>query len=87
MADAGALHTEVSTGSELPRFIKDEFEAFLKCGILAHGFLCLRCAACGHDKFRAFSCKHRGFCPSRGARRRPRRSFRARKCNSTQPAR
>jgi hypothetical protein len=35
-------HTEVSTGSELPRFIKDEFEAFLECGILAHGFLWLR---------------------------------------------
>jgi hypothetical protein len=32
-------HTEASTGSELPRFIKDEFEAFLQCGILAHGFV------------------------------------------------
>ncbi|MFN9676759.1 MAG: IS91 family transposase, partial [Betaproteobacteria bacterium] len=32
-------HTEASTGSELPRFIKDEFDAFLECGILAHGFL------------------------------------------------
>ena len=32
-------HTEASTGSELPRFIKDEFEAFLQCGILAHGFI------------------------------------------------
>ena len=30
-------HTEASTGSELPRFIKDEFDAFLECGILAHG--------------------------------------------------
>jgi hypothetical protein len=29
----------------LPRFIKDEFDAFLKCGILAHGFLRLRLAA------------------------------------------
>ncbi|MCA3215471.1 MAG: IS91 family transposase, partial [Betaproteobacteria bacterium] len=28
-------HTEASTGSELPRFIKDEFDAFLECGILA----------------------------------------------------
>ena len=32
-------HTEGSTGSELPRFIKNEFDAFLECGILAHGFL------------------------------------------------
>ena len=34
--------TEASTGSALPRFVKDEFDAFLECGILAHGFLRLR---------------------------------------------
>jgi hypothetical protein len=28
-------HTEASTGSELPRFIKDEYDAFLECGIRA----------------------------------------------------
>ena len=33
--------------------LADEFDAFLECGILAHGF----------------SCKRRGFCPSCGARR------------------
>ncbi len=48
---------------------KAEFEAFLECGILAHGFLRLRCADCAHDKLVAFSCKRRGFCPSCGARR------------------
>ena len=31
-------HTEASTGDRLPRFIKDEFDAFPECGILAHGF-------------------------------------------------
>ena len=62
-------HTEASTGSALPRFVKDEFDAFLECGILAHGFLRLRCGECGHDKLLAFSCKRRGFCPSCGARR------------------
>jgi hypothetical protein len=62
-------HTEASTGGELPRFVKDEFDAFLECGILAHGFLRLRCGECGHDKLLAFSCKRRGFCPSCGARR------------------
>ena len=62
-------HTEASTGAELPLFIKDEFDAFLECGILAHGFLRLRCGECGHDKLLAFSCKRRGFCPSCGARR------------------
>ena len=29
-------HTVASTGSALPRFIKEEFDAFLECGILAH---------------------------------------------------
>jgi hypothetical protein len=41
-------HTEANTGAELPRFIKDEFDAFLECGIVAHGFLRLRCGECGH---------------------------------------
>ena len=48
---------------------KAEFDAFLECGILAHGFLRLGCSDCGHDKLVAFSCKRRGFCPSCGARR------------------
>lgn len=26
-------HTEASTGAELPRFVKDEFDAFLECGM------------------------------------------------------
>jgi hypothetical protein len=30
--------------------VKDEFDAFLECGILAHGFVRLRCGECGHDK-------------------------------------
>jgi hypothetical protein len=53
----------------LPRFIKDEFDAFLECGILANGFLRLRCGESGNDRLLAFSCKRRGFCPSCGARR------------------
>jgi hypothetical protein len=40
-------HTEASTGAGLSRFIKDEFDAFLECGILAPGFLRLRCGECG----------------------------------------
>ncbi len=50
-------------------FVKDECEAFLECGILAYGFLRVRCADCAHEKLVAFSCKRRGFCPSCGARR------------------
>ena len=60
---------EAAAGADLPQFVKDEFDAFLECGILAHGFLRLRCDDCGHDKPVAFRCKRRGFCPSCGARR------------------
>ncbi len=42
--------TEAAAGTDLPQFVKDEFDAFLECGILAHGFLKLRCGDCGHDK-------------------------------------
>ncbi len=60
---------KAETGSGLPDFVKDEFGAFLECGVLAHGFLRLRCADCTHEKLVAFSCKRRGFCPSCGGRR------------------
>ena len=60
---------EDAAGADLPQFVKDEFDAFLECGILAHGFLRLHCGEFGHDKLVAFSCKRRGFCPSCGARR------------------
>ncbi len=59
-----ARSVEAETGSGLPDFVKDEFEAFFECGILAHGFLRLRCASCAHEKLVVFSCKRRGFCPS-----------------------
>jgi ribosomal protein S27E len=55
--------------SGLPDFVKKEFDEFLKCGVLAHGFLRARCDSCGHEKLVAFSCKRRGFCPSCGVRR------------------
>ena len=60
---------EAQTGSDLPQFIQDEFEAYLQCGILAYGFLRVRCAECAHEKLVAFSCKRRGLCSSCGARR------------------
>lgn len=59
---------ETETGSGLPDFVKDEFDAFLECGVLAHGFLHLRCADCPHEKLVAFSCKRQGYCPSYGGR-------------------
>jgi hypothetical protein len=33
-------------GPGLPGFVKRELEAFLRCGILAHGFARVRCAGC-----------------------------------------
>ena len=56
-------------GAGLPTFVTDEFDAFLACGILAHGFLRLRCNGCAEEKLVAFSCKRRGICPSCGTRR------------------
>jgi hypothetical protein len=53
----------------LPQFVKAEFEAYLDCGILACGFLRLRCEGCARDTLVAFSCKLRGICPSCGTRR------------------
>lgn len=67
--EAFLAQAEARTGTSLPGFVRDEFEAFLECGILAHGFLRVRCAGCAHEKLVAFSCKRRGFCPSCGARR------------------
>ena len=48
---------EDAAGADLPQFVKDEFDAFLECGILAHGFLRLRCGDCGHDKLPHFRAK------------------------------
>jgi hypothetical protein len=42
--DTFLAQVEAQTGAALPEFVKDEFNAFLECGILAHGFLRLRCA-------------------------------------------
>ena len=64
-----AADVERATGTGLPQFIKDEFEAYLECGILAHGFLRLTCDGCARDTLVAFSCKRRGICPSCGTRR------------------
>jgi hypothetical protein len=57
------------SGRALPRYVVEEFRAYLRCGVLAHGFARARCEGCGHDLFVAFSCKLRGVCPSCGGRR------------------
>jgi Transposase zinc-binding domain len=65
-------------GAGLPTFVTDEFDQFLACGILAHGFLRLRCNGCKEEKLVAFSAppketsfgaQRRGICLSCGTRR------------------
>jgi ribosomal protein S27E len=63
------LETLAATGRSLPRHVQREFEEYLKCGRLEHGFLRVVCEGCHAEKLVAFSCKRRGFCPSCGARR------------------
>jgi hypothetical protein len=48
----------------LPAFVVSEVEAFLRCGILAHGLVLTRCRDCGWSRAVAFSCKRRAFCTS-----------------------
>jgi hypothetical protein len=48
----------------LPRFIGEEFDAYLGCGRLEAGCLELQCRSCGLSQLVAFSCKRRGFCPA-----------------------
>ena len=53
-----------ASGAGLPRFVVDEGEAFLRCGILTHGFIRVACDDCRESRLVPFSCKRRGFCPS-----------------------
>lgn len=53
----------------LPHYVQRDFDEFLRCGRLEHGFLRVRCDQCHDERLVAFSCKRRGFCPSCGARR------------------
>ena len=53
----------------LPKYVEQELRRYLKCGILAHGFLRAYCESCGRSVLVAFSCKRRGVCPSCNARR------------------
>ena len=57
------------TATGLPTYVKEEFYAYLQCGLLAHGFVRLGCDTCPHQMLLAFSCKKRGFCPSCAGRR------------------
>ncbi len=48
-------------GRRVPGFVGAEFEAYLRCGWLEHGFVRVKCEGCRHEHLVAFSCKGRGF--------------------------
>ncbi len=54
---------------ELPSFLRVEFERYLRCGLLCHGFARVRCPTCHDELLVAFYCKNRGRCPSCASRR------------------
>jgi hypothetical protein len=56
-------------GNGIPWWVEKDFRAYLRCGILAHGFARARCEDCGHERLIPFSCKGRGICPSCNTRR------------------
>ncbi len=59
----------LAEGRTLPGYVQREFDDFLKCGRLEHGFLRVRCENCHEERLLAFRCKRRGLCPSCGTRR------------------
>jgi hypothetical protein len=61
--------TDDPEATGLPAYVQREFYDYLRCGILAHGFLRLGCDTCKQELLVPFSCKRRGFCPSCAGRR------------------
>lgn len=57
------------SGHPVPKFIKKEFESFLRCGVLSYGFARVYCQTCKNDRLIGFPCKKRGFCASYLSRR------------------
>jgi len=48
-------------GRSLPFYVRQEFDDYLKCGRLEHGFIRVQCTGCHKDGLIAFSCKRRGY--------------------------
>ena len=58
-------HQFISTvDNALPDHVEVEFDQFLKCGLLEHGFVQLNCKDCKENILVPLSCKKRGFCSS-----------------------
>ena len=50
-----AQTANIRDGARLPRFVEEEFRAFLRCGLLAGGFARFRCAGYGLDRLVPFA--------------------------------
>ncbi|MEM7504745.1 MAG: transposase zinc-binding domain-containing protein [Pseudomonadota bacterium] len=57
--DALFSHLE-EQGRRVPGFVREELEAYLRCGRLEYGFVRVKCEGCRHEHLVAFSCKGRG---------------------------
>jgi hypothetical protein len=60
---------EAAGGRGLPRFVQQDFERYVCCGLLSEGFTRLKCEGCQQELLVGFSCKSRGVCPSCCGRR------------------
>jgi hypothetical protein len=60
---AGFVAERERQGAPLPRFVLEELEGYLQCGVLAFGCAHFECEGCGAVRVTALSCKGRGFCP------------------------
>ncbi len=58
-----------ASGRGYPRHVRDEFDKYEQCGMLAYGLIRARCQTCGDEQVVAFSCKRRTLCPSCAGRR------------------
>lgn len=58
-----------AVGRYFPDFVINQLDAFLECGIPAHGFVLVECEKCSERRVVGFSCKRRGLCPSCAGRR------------------
>ena len=43
----------------VPSWVERDFRAYLRCGILAHGFACARCSGCGYEVLMRTTVRHR----------------------------
>ena len=64
-----AAHLTTFLTRRLPIHVEKELFAYLKCGVLAYGFVRLKCDDCKLEQLIAFSCKKIGFCLSCGGKR------------------